>query len=101
MLDFGFERKKNENDDKESSDGEFKEENQVDNDFINIKFNQCFKSSTSFLSQKQYKHKVSIIFWCLKENMTDLKMADMTNILVKKCKSRIEEMYWLKGLINQ
>lgn len=32
--------------------------------------------------------------------MTDLKLAEMTKNLMKVCKGKIEQMDWLKGLID-
>jgi hypothetical protein len=52
------------------------------------------------MKSEQFKHKVSILYWGGENKMTDLKLAEMTKNLMKVCKGKIEQMDWLKGLID-
>jgi hypothetical protein len=59
-----------------------------------------FYQHKSLLKSKQFKHKVSILFWGTNKRMTDLKLAQMTKNLTKARKYGIDSMDWLKGLID-
>lgn len=58
-------------------------------------------NTINFLTSSMYKPKVSVIYWGLNSIMDDLRMAQMSNNIVSIARSKIEEMNWLKAIIDQ
>lgn len=79
--------------DNEDSDDNKKEE------MIYFDFEKKF-NTINFLTSSMYKPKVSVIYWGLNSIMDDLRMAQMSNNIVSIARSKIEEMNWLKAIID-